>query len=78
MIHELKIAPMYFEAVISDKKTFEVRKDDRNYQENDVLILKEYDNGAYTGKEISVVVTYILRGEYCKDGYCIISIKHEI
>lgn len=37
MIHELKIAPKYFEAVISDKKKFEVRKDDRNYQENDVL-----------------------------------------
>jgi len=31
MVHELKIAPIYFEAVISGKKAFEVRKDDRNY-----------------------------------------------
>ena len=77
MIHELKIAPIYFEAVTSGKKAFEVRKDDRNYQENDVLILKEYDNNAYTGREYAVIVTYILRGEYCKDGYCIMSIKHD-
>ncbi len=77
MIHELKIAPIYFEAVISGKKAFEVRKDDRKYQENDVLILKEYDNNAYTGREYAVIVTYILRGEYCKDGYCIMSIKHD-
>lgn len=77
MIHELKIAPKYFEAVISDKKKFEVRKDDRNYQENDVLLLKEYDNNAYTGREYAVLVTYILRDEYCKDGYCIMSIKHD-
>ena len=77
MIHELKIAPMYFDSVISGKKTFEVRKDDRDYQENDVLILKEYDNNAYTGREYAVIVTYILRGEYCKDGYCIMSIKRD-
>ena len=77
MIHELKIAPIYFEAVISGKKAFEVRKDDRKYQENDVLILKEYDNNAYTGREYAVIVTYILRGEYCKDNYCIMSIKHD-
>jgi len=74
MVHELKIAPIYFEAVRSGKKKFEVRKDDRNYQENDVLCLKEYDNNAYTGNEYAVTVTYILRGECCKDGYCIMSI----
>ena len=77
MVHELKIAPIYFEAVTSSKKAFEVRKDDRNYQENDVLILKEYDNNAYTGREYAVIVTYILRGESCKDGDCIMSIKHD-
>ena len=74
MVHELKIAPKYFEAVKSGKKNFEVRKDDRNYQINDVLCLKEYDNNAYTGNEYAVTVTYNLRGEYCKDGYCIMSI----
>lgn len=77
MIHEIKTEPIYFEAVISGKKTFEVRKDDRNYQENDVLILKEYDNNSYTGREYAVLVTYVQRDEYCKDGYCIMSIERD-
>ena len=77
MIHELKIAPKYFEGVISGRKTFEVRKDDGNYQENDVLILKEYDNNSFTGNEYAVIVTYVQHDEYCKDGYCILSFKRD-
>lgn len=30
--HELKILPQYFQAVWSGIKTFELRKDDRDYQ----------------------------------------------
>ena len=33
MIHELKILSKYFNAILSKKKTFEVRFDDRNYYE---------------------------------------------
>ena len=77
MIHELKIAPKYFEGVISGRKTFDVRKDDGNYQENDVLILKEYDNNSFTGNEYAVIVTYVQHDEYCKDGYCILSFKRD-
>lgn len=31
-IHELKILPEYFEAVVSGNKRFEIRKNDRNYK----------------------------------------------
>ena len=31
MIHELKIYPEYFKAVISGEKTFEIRKNDRPF-----------------------------------------------
>lgn len=31
-IHELKILPEYFEAVVSGDKRFEIRKNDRNYE----------------------------------------------
>jgi ASC-1-like (ASCH) protein len=41
--HELKCHPIYFERIVSGQKTFEVRKNDRNFQVNDILILKEYD-----------------------------------
>ena len=41
--HELKCHPMYFSRIVSGQKTFEVRKNDRNFQVNDILILQEYD-----------------------------------
>lgn len=74
--HELKIAPEYFEKVLSKEKTFEFRYNDRNYQVDDILKLKEYDNGQYTGREISVQITYILQNfEGLKENFVILSIK---
>lgn len=73
MIHELKIMPEYFEAVASGRKTFEVRRCDRLYTDGDTLRLKEYNGHCFTGRELSVLATYILRDRnYCKDGFCII------
>lgn len=42
MIHELKILPEYFDAVNCGKKNFEIRLNDRNYQKDDELILREW------------------------------------
>ena len=82
MLHELKILPEYFEAVVSGTKTFEIRKEDRTdengdiirFAEGDVLYLKEYSNGEYTGRSVKAEVKYVLRGDFCKEGYCIMSI----
>lgn len=74
--HELKIAPEYFEKVLSKEKTFEFRYNDRNYQIGDILNLKEYDNGEYTGRERYVEITYILQNfEGLQPDYAILSIK---
>lgn len=59
MIHELKIKPEYFKAVESGMKKFEIRKNDRDYNLHDLLILQEYKNGKFTGNKCSVIVTYI-------------------
>jgi ASC-1-like (ASCH) protein len=61
MKHRLKIWPEYFEAVLSGKKTFEIRKNDRGFQVNNLLLLQEYNPEAeeYTGRELLVEVTYI-------------------
>ncbi|WP_409994247.1 ASCH/PUA domain-containing protein [Parageobacillus genomosp. 1] len=61
MKHRLKIWPEYFEAVRSGKKTFEIRKNDRGFQVNDLLLLQEYNpkTQEYTGRELLVEVTYI-------------------
>lgn len=78
MIHELKTAPEYFEAVISGEKSFEVRKNDRPFQKGDLLALNEYDRTEekYSGRSCLVYIDYILNDPvYCKDGYVVMSIK---
>ena len=76
-VHELKILPEYFEAVASGKKKFEIRLNDRNYHEGDMLRLKEWDGKEYTGNTLAVNVTYILYDWTggLQNGYCIMSIE---
>jgi hypothetical protein len=75
-IHSLKIAPKYFEKVLSKEKTFEFRYNDRNYRVGDTLVLKEYDKQEFTGREISVQITYILDNfQGIQEGYVILAIK---
>lgn len=60
MIHELKILPEYFDAVVSRKKTFEIRKNDRGFQEGDTVILKKYTKKkGFSGDYAKVRITYL-------------------
>ena len=75
-----KILPEYFEAVCQDKKTFELRKDEDEIEVGNRLQLEEWDpeKEDYTGRTVTVDVTYVLRNtpEYgLMDGYCIIGFK---
>ena len=60
-IHELKIWPIYFEAVSNGSKTFEVRKNDRNYLEGDRVILREWnpDTEKFTMRQMSFKIGYV-------------------
>lgn len=74
IIHELKILPEYFEAVVSGNKRFEIRKNDRNYKKGDILRLNEYQDGQYTGDVHVAEITYIT--DYAQqDGYVVLGIK---
>lgn len=63
-IHRLKTLPSYFQALRIGDKTFEVRKDDRNFSVGDRLVLCEYDDlsDTYTGQELTYDVTYVMHG----------------
>jgi hypothetical protein len=59
-VHEMKIAPKYHKAVIQGIKTFEIRKNDRNFKEGDIIILKPWLDGKYIkGKAVRGKITYI-------------------
>jgi hypothetical protein len=61
-IHELKTWPDSFIEVFMEKKTFELRKNDRDFKIGDMVILKEYDpETGYTGKSLSRKIIYILK-----------------
>lgn len=76
MIHQLKIERKYFSQIVDGSKTFEVRKDDRNYQSGDYLALNEVYEGEYTGFSMLVLVTTLLNDpKFCKSGFVIMSIQ---
>jgi hypothetical protein len=83
MRHVLKILPVYYEQVIEGNKTFEVRKNDRNFQLGDVVELREWaiseddhSDGNFTGRSVTVEITYILNDpNYCKEGFVVFSFK---
>lgn len=79
MIHELKTEVKYFNEIRAERKTFELRKNDRNYQIGDLLILKEYisKTQVYTGASIIASVKYIMKKNEFFDlkDYVIMSIR---
>ena len=76
MIHELKIYPEYFKAVISGEKTFEIRKNDRPFHKGDLLALNEFDGQSWTGNSCLVYIDYILDNpDYVRKDMVVMSIK---
>ena len=64
MTHDLKISKEYYQDVLLRFKTFELRRNDRDYKVGDILLLNEYDINdlKYTGRKLKRVITYILKG----------------
>ena len=75
--HDLKISPKYYRDIESNGKTFEIRFNDRNFQVGDILNLREFAGGEYTGRHILCDVGYILDNpDYCKEGYVIMQLTN--
>ncbi|CCN48926.1 conserved hypothetical protein [Vibrio nigripulchritudo MADA3029] len=65
-VHELKIQPEFLKAIIEEKKTFEIRKNDRDFKVGDRAKLSD-------GSQFVVVrIKYITDFEQ-KDGYVVFS-----
>ena len=73
--HHLKILPEYFLQVAIGNKTFELRKNDRDFKVGDIIFLEEWDN-EYTGRVLELEITYILSNfKGLEEGYVILSVS---
>jgi hypothetical protein len=82
MLHNLKSWRwVYNDVVATQKKTFEIRKNDRNFSVGDAIIFWEVnDEGAETGiKSKPFIITYLLTHEQfpqgIQEGYCAFGIE---
>ena len=75
-VHHIKLGASFFAEVESGEKTFELRKNDRDYKKGDILEMMEFKDGKNTGRIVRVLVTYILT-EFTglEDGYCIMATR---
>ncbi|MCU5457109.1 DUF3850 domain-containing protein [Bacillus sp. FSL L8-0199] len=72
MLHNLKINKVFFTPVLEQIKTFEIRKNDRDFHIGDKVILNEWDDEKqqYTGRNVKVKILYITDYEQ-KDNYVV-------
>lgn len=58
---EKKVWPEYFQKILDNKKTFELRLNDFDIKEGDILVLKEWNPKTkdYTGRSIEKKVGYV-------------------
>lgn len=81
--HHLKSWPENFRAVLSGRKRFEVRRDDREprFAPGDVVFLHEYEPASsdiegkisglgYTGRRALYFIGYVERSPALPDGWC--------
>lgn len=92
-VHELKCWPSAFRELIAGTKTFEYRRNDRDYTVGDVLRIREWDPYVHSqagsldrwaqdkayGREVKALITHIAHGGQFEIpiGFCVMSIVVE-
>lgn len=75
MVHQLKIKEEYFEGLVSGKKTFEIRKNDRDFKVGDFLALNEFNGLTTTGRTTLFKISYLFDNpDFLQSGYVVLGI----
>lgn len=76
MIHTVKIEPEYFNKIIKGKKSYDIRKNDRDYIAGDCIALNEYKHGEYTGRfALANIISVEKYSKYLTIGYVILQLE---
>ena len=71
--HQIKLEAEFFDDAAAGRKSFELRKNDRDYKKGDVLEMEEVKDGKKTGRKCSKRIVYMMENfEGLEDGYCIL------
>jgi hypothetical protein len=83
--HLVKSWPEFFEPISQGIRTHDLRRNDREYNIGDILILREFESKSqrYTGRECEVEITSMtsfaqpcaVSGEALNADFCILSIR---
>ena len=77
-IHRLKTWPEHYRAVRDTRKTYELRRDDRDFDDGDILELAEWvpETREFTGRSLLVEITHMLRDfDGLAPGYVLLSVE---
>jgi hypothetical protein len=78
--HRLKTWPTHFADIRSRKKTFELRRDDRDFQPGDELVLVQWDPNmeSETGQTEIRTISHVFKGGRfgLATGFCILSFEN--
>ena len=75
--HHLKTWPKYFNEVHWGQKTFEIRRNDRDFRQGDFLALEEWDpeTEQFTERVLVRRIGSIVEGEWdIPDGICVMAL----
>lgn len=74
--HKIKLGAEFFDDAVAGRKSFELRKNDRNYKEGDVLEMEEVKDGKKTGRKCSKRIVYMMENfEGLEDGLLILNFR---
>ncbi|WP_065755239.1 DUF3850 domain-containing protein [Bradyrhizobium paxllaeri] len=83
-VHHVKCWRVFFDDMQTGRKSFDVRRDDRDYQIGDIMNFKEWAPAEtrYTGRETRKLITYIVHageGSFAplaglKPGFCVLGL----
>lgn len=78
--HHLKLEEKYFSRIVNAQKSFEIRKNDRDYQVGDYIIFRlvftENDEVVELGEQSPLYkIIYIHTGFGMQDGYVVLGIE---
>lgn len=79
MLHELKIKNYFLADIVWGIKTFEIRKDDRNFKVGDIISFipeKKFTDNVYRCK-ITYKLNFFDFPDGLKENYCILGIEKE-